>query len=229
MKSNTSHPRNTRSRLRITMIVIALLCGTVWLEHLVSRPDLRNFDSLQAGKRETAMWRSYYEGRWTRLAWEAFRLSCSEYRLSWWDGGKASTYAALAALHFRGHTNDPRCLPLLEKYYEVIGTGVQGEFPVAEAAKWELEWWRERRRKVPPKEYAKTIAHLASLLYGGNDAHYLDAAEKRSAAMAYRDARWDGKMKEADWEHVATMLQGAYGSLQDSLAQQASEITMNRE
>ncbi len=229
MKSTASLPRKILSRLRIPMIVIVILCGTVWLEHLVSQPDLRDFDPVKVGKRETSMWRNYYEGRWNRLAWEAFRLSCSEYGLSWWDGGRASTYAALAALHFRGNTNDPRCLPLLENYYEVIGNGAPDGIPVAEAAKWELEWWRERRRKVPPKEYAKTIAHLATLLYGGDESHYLDASEKRAAAMAYRDARRDGKMKEADWEHVATMLQAAYRSLKDSLSQQSSEITMNRE
>jgi hypothetical protein len=223
------NPAPTRSPKKITClrvigIVITLAAGTIWLQDLTSRPDLRKFDPVEMGNRETSMWRSYYEGHWVRLGWEAFRLSCSEYGFSWWDSGRASAYAAVAALHFRRNTNDPRCLPLLEKYYQVIENGVSGEIPVAEAAKRELEWWRERRRKLPPEKYAKTIARLASLIYGGETARYLDASEKRAAAMKFRDDHREGTMEEADWEHVSGMLQSAYSSLKDSLSGQTGEL-----
>ena len=71
--------------------------------------------------------------------------------------------------------------------------------------------------KVPPQEYARTIAQLTALNYGLNENAALPAASMRAEAMAYRDARRDGKMTELDWSEVTRQLSAAYADLHGRL------------
>jgi len=121
-------------------------------------------------------------------------------------------------MFFRKNTNDPRCAPELEKYYAIIQRAVAGKFDVREAARLELEWWKERRRKVSPQEYARTIARLIAVTYEVPEEFALPGATMRAGAMAYRDARRDGKMTATDWDEVTRQLSGAYTSFKPPIA-----------
>ncbi len=195
-------------------VVLAIF---VWFENAVSGPDMTGFDPQVMGCLESAMWRSYYEGRWVQLACQTMEGGCGQYGLSWWDGARLSLRAARSALFFRKNTEDPRCLPELEQYYSIISKATDRNFDVRAAAALELQWWKERRRKVPPQDYARTIAQLTALLYRVPEETVLPTAVMRAEAMAYRDARRDGKMTDAEWQEIARQLVLAYGSLKEAV------------
>lgn len=163
------------------------------------------------------MWRDYYEGNWFHLGARTLQLACGQYHFSWWDGVRIAGHTALAAAHFRTRTDDPRCLPELESYYCIVERATPTRFDESEAARLELAWWTERRQKVPTQDYARTIARLTALTHGLSEDAALPAARMRAEAMAYRDARRDGKMQEADWREVTRQLRAAYADLHAAL------------
>jgi hypothetical protein len=129
-------------------------------------------------------------------------------------------HTATSAAHFRTRTDDPRCLPELVNYYHIIARASPVRFDENEAARLELTWWKERRQKVPTQEYARTIAKLSSIIYGIPENDTLPASLLRAEAMAYRDARREGKMTENDWEEVTRQLRAAYADLHARLETQ---------
>ena len=163
------------------------------------------------------MWRSYYDGRWLRLFGQTMQVSCGQYGFSWWDGARLSTHAAIAAMYFRYDTNDPRCIDQLESYYGIVRHSTRIEFDVSEAARLELLWWQERRRDVPPAQYARTIARLSGFIHGVDEKEAMESALLRTRAMVYRDARRDGKMTDADWKEVSRQLAAAYTVLKNEM------------
>ena len=197
---------------------IGLLLLTGFVQHQLARPDLNGFDPVELGRQESAMWRDYYEGNWFHLGARTLQLACGQYHFSWWDGLRIAGHTSLSAAHFRTRTDDPRCLPELGSYYRIIERAAPARFDVSEAARLELLWWTERRQKVPTQDYARTIARLTALTYGLSESAALPAARMRAEAMAYRDARRDGKMQEADWSEVTRQLRAAYTDLHAAIA-----------
>ena len=128
-----------------------------------------------------------------------------------------SLHAARSALFFRRYTEDPRCLPELEQYYAIIWNETGRKFDIRTAAALELQWWKERRRHVAPQDYARNIAQVTALVYRVPEETVLPAARMRAEAMAYRDARRDGKMTDADWQEIARQLMLAYASLKEAV------------
>lgn len=209
-------PRRGRRRRLARYASLGLLAAAalVGLQDWRARPSLVGFDPPRMGRLEASMWRSYYDHRWGSLALDGLRVSCGQYGFSWWDGARASVLAARAALHFRGGTEDPRCLPLLERYYAILADALGAEFDVAEAARLELEWWRERRRGMGPTEYAGTIAANVAEVYGLPPAALLEASRLRAEAMDYRDRHGRGRrMGEEHWDEVGLRLEQAYREL----------------
>jgi len=190
-----------------------LLVALVATDHWSARPDMTRFDPEAMGRTEAAMWRDYYDGHWLSLGARMAGLARTQYGFSWWDSARASFHAARAALHFRRGTDDPRCLPALVAYYDILAPAMPAGFSSAEAAALELRWWTERRRRVPEEKYARTIATLAGMCHGITAAAAEPASRLRADMMAYRDARRDGRMTENDWEHVAARLREAWGAL----------------
>jgi len=211
--SRVSARRGWRVYACVLGLLITTLAGIIFGQHLLARPDLSGFEPAELGRLESAMWRSYYEGRWFRLGAQTLEAACGQYRFSWWDGARIATHAALSAAHFRTRTDDPRCLPELESYYRIIERAAPARFDVSEAARLELAWWTERRKKVPTQDYARTIARLTALNYGIPEADALPGARLRAEAMVYRDARRDGRMTEADWTELTRQLRAAYAAL----------------
>jgi hypothetical protein len=188
----------------------------VWLENVMSKPDTKGFDPQEMGRLESAMWRSYYEGQWMRLACQTMEGACGQYGLSWWEGSRSSLHAARAALFFRKNTDDPRCLPELEQYYAIIWNATGRAFDLRAAAALELQWWKERRCSIAPQDYGRSIAKLTGLIYGVPEETVLAAAVMRAEAMAYRDDR-GGKMTDADWQEIARQLVLAYASFKEAV------------
>ena len=202
----------------MSAVLACLLAAVVWFQDATAGPDMRGFDAREMARLESGMWRSYYEGRWIQLAWQTMDGACGQYRFSWWDGARLSAHAARAALFFRKQTDDPRCLPELERYYAIISGASGLAFDVREAAALELRWWTERRRSAAPEDYARTIARATALVYGVAEEAVLPAARMRADAMAYRDARRNGRMTGADWQEVTRQLVLAYASLKGAVA-----------
>lgn len=77
--------------------------AVVWVQDAVAKPDAKGFDLQEIGRLESAMWRSYYEGRWVQLASQTMEGACGQYGLSWWEGSRSCLHAARAALFFLAH------------------------------------------------------------------------------------------------------------------------------
>ena len=202
---------------RIGLLALAAGLLLVVAQDRTARPNPRGFDPQEMGRLESAMWRSYYDGRWLRLIGQTMQVSCGQYGFSWWDGARLSKHAAIAAMYFRRETNDPRCIGQLESYYGIVRHATRISFDVSEAARLELQWWKERRRDVPPAQYARTIARLSGFIHGVGEKEAMESALLRTHAMVYRDARRDGKMTDADWEEVSRQLTAAYTVLKNEV------------
>ncbi len=113
-------------------------------------------------------------------------------------------------MFFRSNTDDPRCLPELEKYYTIIGQASGSDFDVCKVSALELAWWKARHQDIGPEDYARIIAQQASLYYGVSEASVLPGCVLRAEAMDYRDTRPDGKVTEPDWQEIARQLDLAY-------------------
>jgi hypothetical protein len=209
----------TRIKFYCRIGLLALAAGLVLVvaQDRTARPNPRGFDPQEMGRLESAMWRSYYDGRWLRLIGQTMQVSCGQYGFSWWDGARLSKHAAIAAMYFRRETNDPRCIGQLESYYGIVRHATRISFDVSEAARLELQWWQERRRDVPPAQYARTIARLSGFIHGVGEVEAMESALLRTHAMVYRDARRDGKMTDADWEEVSRQLTAAYTVLKNEV------------
>jgi len=203
----------TLRRLLLSVFLgMLILSASIWIQYVLARPDMTGFSPQEMGRLESAMWRSYYEGHWFRLGTQTMAVACGQYGFSWWDGVRSSFHAARSALFFRKNTEDPRCLPELEQYYAIIRNATGRDYDVRTAAALELKWWKDRRSGVAPRDYAKTIAQSAALVYRVTEEEILAAATMRAEAMAYRDARRNGKMTESDWQEVATQLTLGYSA-----------------
>lgn len=212
--------------LRVLVAVVCIIGIAVafaWFDHVSSRPGIRGLDPGEMGKMESAMWRSYYEGKWVRLGWQTLDAAHRQHGFSWIDSLRMAAHAARAALYFRKNSDDPRCLPELEAYYQIIRRAMRGTFDVSQAARLELEWWKERRRSIAPQEYARTIAKLTAMVYGVSEESVLPACILRAEAMAYRDARRDGKMADEDWAEISRRLETAYSKLKTATVDPARE------
>ena len=209
--------RIIRRVIGVTTMLAVVVAIFVWFQDAVSGPDMTGFDPQEMGRLESAMWRNYYQGHWIQLACQTMEGACGQYGFSWWDGSRLSLHAARAALYFRKKTDDPRCRPELDRYYAIISKATGQKFDIRAAASLALQWWKERRRSIAPNDYARTIARATALVYGVPEETVLPAARMRAEAMAYRDARRDGKMTDTDWQEIARQLMLAYASLKEAV------------
>lgn len=181
--------------------------------------DLRAFDPQQMAKRETAMWRDYYDKRYVRLFWDLYASSRAEFRFSPLDSFRIALAAAHAARLFQPTTSREEAsvaLPPLEVYYSLLRKGAPASYEPDKAAQLELDWWQARREKAAPGDFGRTIAAAASMVYGAENPLIAESGALRAEAMAYRDARND-KMTDEDWRNIASKLTAAYGKLKEGI------------
>lgn len=184
-----------------------LLVG--WLVWPTAPVDLRAVHSAALAQREAAAWRAYYEERYPALFWQVFQVAHSEYGFSLGDSLRMSFAAARAGRDFRS-SNDParvaRALTGMEDYYGIIESGSGQEFDSREVARLEVRWWQMRREKLPPEEWAQTMARQCALIYGIPAAEFLPAVRWRVEAMVRRDAGRGSVMTDADWRKIEALL-----------------------
>lgn len=211
--------QSDRQSYKLAIAVIVL--GAVLYAGIPRNADLRAFDPQRMAQRETAMWRDYYDKRYIGLFWELYASSRTEFRYSPLDSFRIALAAAHAARLFQPTTSREEAsdaLPPLEVYYGLLRKGAPADFEPKKAAQLELDWWQARREKDAAKDYGKTIAATAAMIYGAENASIEESGALRAEAMAYRDAR-NGKMTDEDWRAVSGQLAKAYGKLKEGITQ----------
>ncbi|MBR1086515.1 hypothetical protein JQ621_03400 [Bradyrhizobium manausense] len=189
--------------------------------------DLRSFDPSEMAQLETAMWRDYYDKRYTALFYHLYASTRSEFGFSPFRSLHIALSAAEAARTFqptRSRREADAALPGLVAYYRDLAPAAPAAFDAAEVARLELDWWQARREAVSPNDYGLTIARVAASTYGksADDPGIRQFGVIRAQAMAYRDARGQG-ITEADWAAIEIQLAEAYRSLKMSVALEASK------
>lgn len=210
--------QSDRQSIKIAIGMVVL--GVVLYAVVPRSADLRAFDPQRMAEREAAMWRHYYDKQYVRLFWDLYASSRAEYKFSPLDSFRIALAAAHAARLFQPTASREEAsvaLPPLEVYYGLLGKAAKTSFDPEKAAELELDWWQARREKAPPRDYGKTIAATASLLYGVDNPAVMESGVLRAEAMAYRDVRSD-RMSDADWRAVSGQLATAYGKLKDGIA-----------
>lgn len=209
--------RSDRQSIKIA-IGLFVLVGLLYVG-VPRNSDLRAFDPQQMARRETAMWRHYYDKRYVGLFWDLYASSRTQFRFSPLDSFRVALAAAHAARLFQPTTSREEAavaLPPLEVYYSLLRKAAPADFDPDKAAQLELDWWQARREKIEPADYGRTIAATTSLIYGTENPAIAESAALRAAAMAYRDAR-NGKMTDDDWRVVSAQLAAAYGKLKEGV------------
>ena len=166
------------------------------------------------------MWRNYYEGRHVRLFLDLYQSARREFRFSPLDSFRIALSVAHAARLFQPTTSREEAsvaLPPLEVYYAQLRKGAPADFDPDRVARLELDWWQARRENAAPKDYGKTIAATAAMIYGAENPSVEQFGLLRAEAMAYHDAR-GGKLTEDDQRAVSGQLGAAYRKLKEGVA-----------
>lgn len=164
------------------------------------------------------MWRHYYEPRHGMLAWDVYSAARDAYGFSPFESTRLTWHAARAASLFHGNrdaAHHQAALEHMKAYYGTVAT-LSPSLNVGEAARMELQWWREHRgRQYEP--CAGTVAALSAAIYGGDASRYLPAARQRVDAMKQCDAQRDRPLTEADWTAIREGLITSYRLLHDAV------------
>ncbi len=208
--------RRQRRRL-LALLAVSVVAGMVWF-FWPARANLAGFDSAAMAQLETVMWRDYYGQWWLPLLGHTWRASRQQYGFSRWDSLRLAWHAARAARAFQRDTNDPAAVAAMTAYYQVVAKAAPGTFDARKAAGWEVQWWQQRRESAPSAEWARTIATLTSSLYGTSVEQMLPAAQARTQAMVYRDARRKTGLTDNEWREVEVQLRTAYQLLKGQVS-----------
>jgi hypothetical protein len=210
---------------RRAALVAALVVAAACVGYAIAprAPDLTAFDPDEIARRETLMWRHYYDKRFAALFVDLYGLAREQQGFSPFDSARIAVAAARAARAFQPTTSRRDALaavPPLADYFAVLATAAPEPVDVMAAARAELDWWQSRREAVAPDEYGVTIARVATLIYDVDNDDVLTFGLIRAQAMAYRDAR-DSRMTEADWTAIADQLAQAYGHLKQAVSRRS--------
>lgn len=193
--------------MRILLVLAVLLAAFLFWP---SAPvNLREFQPAEFALREANAWRAYYEERYPALFWQVFQVTHAQYGFSLRDSLRVSFYAARGGATFR-KSNKPEDIAFireeLEKYYQIVSEASRRPFDYKKAAELELQWWRQRRQKLPQEEWAKTISRQCEIIYGEPYESFLPSVRLRVAAMADRDSKRNSVMTEGDWQRIQAIL-----------------------
>jgi len=206
--------------VRVTALVLALvICAVLFDLFYPRKTSLREFDSDEVARLETAMWRSYYEKQRVRLFNEATELLRTQYHLTPVKSNVVAYYAANAAFVFKEgkqRSDYEKALPDLIKFYNYLHNLSDIDFDVYKVSKLELEWWiihRERENHAPG-DLARALAELQAAIYNLPVERVMEHGRLRAEAMTIRDTKAEqGGVKEADWAKINDLLRQSWGSL----------------
>lgn len=204
--------------MRRWLLAALVAAGLAWA--CVPRPaSLTAFDPDRTAERETAMWRAYYGRDALSLFADLYQANRVESGFSPLDSLLIALDAARAARAFQpthSRAEAAVALPLLERYYARLAVAAPARFDPNAAAGLELDWWQARREAAPPAAYGRTIARVASLIYGRDNPEIAAYGALRAEAMADRDRR-GAAIAEADWRAIAATLRRSYRALSAGL------------
>jgi hypothetical protein len=212
-----------RARRLIAGAIIAVVAAAVAYCIIPRRADLTRFDPAGMARRETSMWRHYYEKRYLALVFDLYETSRREQGFSPLDSARLAIAAARAARAFQpsgSRAEAEAAMPYLIEYFEILSRAAPVAVGVEDAGRTELAWWQARREAVPAEQYGAIIARVSTLLYGVDNADIRRAGVIRARAMDYRDAH-AADMTEADWSEIDRQLQVAYGLLKKAVSSPA--------
>ena len=206
--------------VRVTALVLALvICAVLFDLFYPRKTSLREFDSDEVARLETAMWRSYYEKQRVRLFNEATELLRTQYHLTPVKSNVVAYYAANAAFVFKEgkqRSDYEKALPDLIKFYNYLHNLSDIDFDVYKVSKLELEWWiihRERENHAPG-DLARALAELQAAIYNLPVERVMEHGRLRAEAMTIRDTKAEqGGVTEADWAKINDLLRQSWGSL----------------
>jgi hypothetical protein len=207
---------------------VPLICGLVlfaisaWVLYDLYAPrtaHLREFDSDEVARLETAMWRSYYEKERVQLFNQLSKLLRTQYEMPLIRSNQVAYYAANAAFVFKEgkqRADYEEALPDLVKFYQSLRNISDIPFDANRAARLELEWWiiHRERAKHPPGDLAHALAELQAEIYKIPIERLLEHGRLRAEAMTIRDTKADtGGVTEADWAKIDELLHQSWRSL----------------
>ncbi len=165
------------------------------------------------------MWKNYYQRRYFHLIkgiYQASRHVRFSPATSVWIAFKGGI-AASSFQASRSRQEAERAIPALVEYFKAVAPGAASAFSAEAAAHAELDWWQARREAVPPSEYGLTIARVAAMLYGVDNATLRQAGILRAQAMNYRDTR-KATVTAADWQSIDEQLTQSYSLLKKAIS-----------
>jgi hypothetical protein len=222
-------PSQTPGRLRkilvrmLMLVLVLVVCGTLYDLYYPRTTRMREFDSDEVARLETAMWRSYYEKRRLELFNQLAELLRTQYRMPEVRSNLVAYYAAHAAFVFKDgkdRSDYEKALPDLLKFYGAIRKMSDIPFDVDRAARLELEWWiiHRQRDQHAPGDLAKALAELQAEIYHVPVDRLLEHGRLRAEAMTIRDTRADsGGVTEADWVRINGLLKQSWRSLANAV------------
>jgi hypothetical protein len=225
-KKNMQTPRRSRKRRILLVLGLIGIAAVAWVVYDLYGPrtaHLRDFDSDEVARLETAMWRSYYEKQRVRLFNQATELLRTQYNMPLVRSNRVAYHAAKAAFIFkdgRQRSDYEKALPDLIEFYKSLREISDIQFDVDRAAKLELEWWiihRERSRH-PPADLDRALADLQAEIYHVPAEKLMEHARLRAEAMRIRDTKAEsGGVTEEDWAKIGELLRDSWRSLRDAV------------
>jgi len=212
--------RTIKIVFRVIVVVVVLLIGAVVFDLYYPRTThLREFDSDEIARLETAMWRSYYEKEQVRLFNQLAELLRTQYHVPLVRSNQVAYYGANAAFVFKqgGSRKDyEKALPDLMKFYGEIRKLSDVSFNVDRVARLELEWWiiHRQRAQHKPADLQQALAELQAEIYQVPLERVMEHGRLRAEAMTIRDTRAEaGGVSEADWAAINELLKQSWQSL----------------
>ncbi len=223
LPSSPATPPTRGSRRRRFLLLIGLPLVALFLLYAFypRKGSFRSFDPKAMATLETTMWRRYYEERFGHLGLLLYTTLRQQYGMRPATSVTVAYHTALAARKFRrsrSRAEAELAIQHLEKAYTLVSKTSSEPFNVKKVAQLELHWWQQRREHVPTEVYALTIADMMKEIYRSDDPRLGECALLRSQMMAYRDERRNGKMTEADWQHIEENLSRAYTLFQSAVS-----------
>jgi hypothetical protein len=214
---------------------VLIAAASLWAVYDLTRPPtgkLREFDPAAVAHVETAMWRSYYDGRRVALFAQLAELMRSQYQAAWLRSYVAAFRAASAAFVFKEGRNPgeyERALPNLEKFYRsLLPPGVNS----SRAARLELEWWIAHRERAtqPTERLTEALANLQAAIYDMPATAFVEHARLRAQAMLLRDRKAaNGGVAEEDWREINRLLHRSWTLVRQAVSVKVSLVHGSRD
>jgi hypothetical protein len=212
---------------KIKWVLLAILvAGIVWVAIDLYAPrasKLKQFNSDEVARLETAMWRSYYQKERVKLFNQLTELLRTQYNLPLLRSHLVAYQASKAAFVFkegRGRTDYEKALLNLVNFYAEIRKVSDTDFDVNRAAQLELEWWivHRERKKHAAGDLDRSLAELPAEIYQIPVEQLMEHARYRAEAMTIRDDKAEGGgVSEADWRKIEELLRASWASLSKSV------------